>query len=108
MTAPEEAVPIACSLDTGSLAERVEEWQALVASSVVDVDVDADATTVRLVLDDSPASLVAAASLGQREKRCCTFFDVAIELGPDSRTLSLRVPPGAEDALAAFVALLNP
>jgi len=45
---------------------------------------------------------------GQREKRSCAFFDVAVDLGPDSRTHSLRVPPGGEDTLAAFVALLDP
>ncbi len=100
-----EPIPIACSLDAGSLAERIDEWRALVASSVVEVD--ADATSVRMVLDDSPATLTAAASLGQREKRCCAFFDVAIGLGVDSRTLSLTVPDGAEEALAAFVVLLT-
>ena len=106
MTTPEAPVPLACSLDAGSLAERMEQWRALVASSAVAIDVDA--RCVRIILDDSPAALVAAASLGQREKRCCAFFDVTIELEPDSRTLSLRVPRGAEDALAAFVAQLTP
>ena len=105
MTAPGPPVPIACSLDAGARAGRMEEWRALVASSVVDID--AGATSVRMVLDDAPASLETAVSLGQREKRCCAFFDVAIELGPDSRTLSLRVPAGAEETLAAFVALLT-
>jgi hypothetical protein len=58
-------------------------------------------------LRDSDAALVAAASLGAREKRCCAFFDVAIEIGPEERALRLSVPPGAEDALAVFVALLR-
>jgi hypothetical protein len=105
MTPAGEPAPIACSLDAGSLAERMEEWRALVSSSVVAID--ADATSVRLVLDGSPGALEAAASLGQSETRCCAFFDVAIDLGPDSRTLSLRVPQGAEESLAAFVALLT-
>ncbi len=62
---------------------------------------------MRTVPDDSPAALTAAASLGQREKRCCAFFDVAIGLGADSRTLSLTVPGGTEEALAALVVLLT-
>ncbi len=97
---------IACKLDAGSLAERIEEWRALVATSVVEVD--AGTTSVRFVLDDSEAALVAAASLGQREKECCAFFDVAIEIGAKRRALTLRVPDGAEEAMATFVAHLTP
>ena len=100
-----ERVPIACTLDAGALGERVDEWRALVASSVVALE--ADATSVRLVLDQSDAALAAAASLGQREKQCCTFFEVGIELGPEVRALYLRVPPEAEVAMADFVALLR-
>ena len=106
MTPAGEPPPIACSLDSGSLAERIDEWRALVASSVVGVE--SDATSLRLVLRDSDAALVAAASLGQRETQCCGFFAVGIELGPDTRTLTLRVPDGAEEAMTAFVALLTP
>jgi hypothetical protein len=106
MTTDGGAAPFACSLDVGSLTERIDEWRALVASSVVAVETDA--SSVRLVLRDSDAALVGAASLGQREKQCCGFFDVAIEIGPDRRTLTLRVPDGAEEAMATFVALLTP
>jgi hypothetical protein len=106
--APEPAavsVPVACALDGPSLAGRLEEWRALVASSTVSLD--ADATSVRLVLDGSDVVLAAAASLGQREKQCCPFFEVGIELGPDARTLYLRVPPEAAGAMAAFVEMLR-
>ncbi|HSZ38024.1 MAG TPA: hypothetical protein VK773_13100 [Acidimicrobiales bacterium] len=98
--------PIACSLDAGSLADRVDEWRTLVATSVVAVD--AEATAVHLALESSDAALVAAVELAQREKQCCPFFDVSIDIGPRRRTLSLRVPDGAEEALATFVALLTP
>jgi hypothetical protein len=77
----------------------------LVASSVSTMS--SDATRVRLVLDDSDAALLEAASLGQREKACCPFFEVSLELTAETRTLSLRVPEGAEEVLAAFVAMLR-
>ena len=105
MSASADRPPIACALDAGSLAERIAEWRALTAASVHAID--ADATSVRLVLDDSDAALAAAVSLGQREKRCCPFFEVGVELGPESRSLCLRVPPDAADALAAFVEMLR-
>lgn len=107
MTAdPCAAVPIACSLDAGSLADRVEEWRTLVASSVVEVE--AEPTAVHLVLDPSGPALVAAVELAQREKQCCPFFDVVIDIGAQQRTLSLSVPDGAEEAMASFAAMLTP
>jgi anti-sigma-K factor RskA len=103
---PGAAMPIACTLDAGSLADRVDEWRALVATSVVAVD--AEPKAVHLVLAPSEAALVAAVELAQREKRCCPFFDVALDIGAQQRTLSLRVPDGAEEAMATFVAMLTP
>jgi anti-sigma-K factor RskA len=105
-TDPCADAPIACTLDAGSLADRVEEWRALVATSVVAVE--AEPTVVHLVLEPSEVALVAAVDLAQREKQCCPFFDVSIDIGTEQRTLSLGVPDGAEEALATFVAMLTP
>ena len=98
--------PIACSLEAAALADRVEEWRALVATFVVTFE--AEPTAVHLVLEPTNAALVHAVELAQREKQCCPFFDVAVDIGTQRRTLSLRVPEGAEDAMAAFVAMLTP
>jgi hypothetical protein len=62
---------------------------------------------VRLELRDSDAALTAAVALAQREKECCAFFDVSLMLEADRRTLVLAVPDGAQEVLAAFVALLS-
>ena len=96
---------IACSLDAGSMSERVDEWRAFVATSVSAVE--ATRTSVRMTLHDSDTALSAAASLGAREKACCPFFDVAVELEPDRRVLRLSVPDDADAALAGFVSLLS-
>jgi|GEM_PF-1378457 len=96
---------IACSLDAGSMSQRVDEWRAFVATSVSAVV--ATRTSVRMTLDDSDTALAAAASLGAREKACCPFFDVAVELEPDRRVLRLSVPEDADAALAGFVSLLS-
>lgn len=103
---PRADPPIACSLDSGSLADRVEEWRAFVATSVIAVR--AEPTAVELVLAPSEPALVAAVDLAQREKQCCPFYDVVIHIGAQQRTLSLRVPDGAEEAIASFVAMLTP
>ena len=99
-------VPIACSLDATSLDERAAEWRALAHSPSV-LSVEAVGTTVRLVLDPSDTALTTAVSLAQREKECCPFFDVSVQLEADRRTLVLAVPDGAEDVLGAFVAMLD-
>jgi hypothetical protein len=107
MTAdPCAETPIACSLDARSLVDRVDEWHALVATYVVAIA--SEATAVHLELDASATALVVAVELAQREKRCCPFFDVAVDIGAERRTLSLRVPEGAEEAMATFVAMLTP
>jgi hypothetical protein len=72
------------------------------------VAVEADDETVGLVLRDSDAALVAAASLGAREKACCAFFDVDIEIQPERRTLRFSVPAGAGEALTTFLELVRP
>jgi anti-sigma-K factor RskA len=99
-------VPVACTLDAGALAGRIDEWRALVASSVVAVETEP--SSVRFVLERTNDALVAAVSLGEREKRCCAFFDVTVELDGERRALRLSVPAGAEEALGAFVAALRP
>jgi hypothetical protein len=101
-----EPIPIACTLDAESVAARSGEWRRFVASSVVAVETDT--TTIGLVLRDSDAALVAAASLGAREKACCAFFDIGIEILPGRRTLRFSVPAGAEEALATFLELIRP
>ena len=96
---------IACSLNAEGLENRVEEWRSFVASSVRAVE--CNDTSVRLALEPTEAALLRATSLGQREKACCAFFTVSIDLEADVRTLTLRVPEGAEEVLAAFVASLR-
>jgi hypothetical protein len=100
-----EPIAIACSLDAESLAVRTDEWREFVASSVAAIETDD--TTIRLVLQQSDAALLIAASLGAREKACCAFFDVDIEIYPERRALRFSVPAGAEEVVAAFAALIR-
>jgi hypothetical protein len=101
----DDTAPIACSLGPDGLGERLDEWRAFVATHVSSVE--PSEVSVRLVLHGSDAALLAAASLGAREKECCPFFDVAIELEPARRSLRLAVPAGAEPVLDEFVSLLR-
>ena len=101
----ESNVPIACTLEAGDLPERLAEWRAFGHSSVRATE--AHATSARLLLADGDDVLLAAASLAQREAQCCAFFDFAVELGPEARWLSVRVPAGAEETLRTFLELVG-
>jgi hypothetical protein len=103
---PRDENPIVCALDAQSMASRIIEWRNFVASSVLAVE--SERAAVRLVLRDSDAALLGAVWLGHREKQCCAFFDVAIELEADRRCLVFRVPLGTEAALAPFTELITP
>jgi hypothetical protein len=99
-------VPIACTLDAGRLPERVAEWQAFTRRSVLQVERDAHGA--RLLLANGDDVLVAAASLAQREKECCAFFDFALLLEPEARWLRVTVPAQADAVLASFLEMLAP
>jgi hypothetical protein len=101
----DDCAPVACSLSAGELSDRVGQWQSFVASTVRALE--ADDTTVRMVLDGSDDALLRAAALGRLEKACCPFFDVSIDLDADACTLTMGVPDGAQDVLASFVAMLR-
>jgi hypothetical protein len=106
MTSAPDDAPIACSLDAASFQERAEEWRAQVRSPSV-VSVEAVGASVRLVLGQSEGALTAAVALAQREKECCPFFDVSVQVEADRRTLVLAVPDDAQELLRSFVALLD-
>ncbi len=86
------AVPIACTLDAGA-AGRAGRRMAGAGGVVGRVGRSrchlgaARRSTTRM-----PRS-TAAASLGQREKQCCAFFDVAIELGARRSARSIYACP---------------
>jgi uncharacterized heparinase superfamily protein len=98
-------VPIACTLDLDDRPARVDEWRRFFGDSVSAVTQESG--VVRLLLAPTEAALVAAASLAQREKECCAFFDFAIELEAEQRWLRVNVPESADTMLHAFVEMLT-
>ena len=100
-------VPIACSLDAGSLGERVEEWRALVASSVVSVELRRHGGApgpgrLRRRPDGGGVAGPAREAVLPLLRR--------VSIGPGSRSthaVAARCPDGAEEVLAAFVAMLR-
>ncbi len=99
--------PITCTLTAADLPARIVEWQEFYRTSVTEVQ-QTTPIAVRLRLEGSDETLVVVASLAQREKECCAFFEFAIMLEPTARWLTISVPAGAEVVLADFTAMLRP
>ena len=97
-------IPIVCSLSSTDLAERVDERKDFFTTTVEAVE--RAYGSVRLRLARSEPALAAAASLAEREKECCAFFEFSLELGTDGWWLRIAVPSEAQAILDELVSLV--
>ena len=96
---PEGAAPIACTLDGGDMATRLDEWNALLAG-----------VTARRRLDDGGlrlefgpgADVTEIARLAAAEQGCCRFFHFALVIDDRGVALEVHAPPDGEPVLAAL------
>ncbi|MEV5301147.1 MerR family transcriptional regulator [Amycolatopsis methanolica] len=93
--APTEAPPIACTLTGDDQADRIQQWQHLLAHAVHREPLDGG---VRI---DLPATLAGeVAALAAAEQRCCAFFDFTLHLVGQTVRLDVRAPAEAAPLLA--------
>jgi MerR family transcriptional regulator, copper efflux regulator len=95
---PDRAAPIACTLDGGDMATRLDEWNALLAG-----------VTARRRLDDGVylafgpgADVAEIARLAAAEQGCCRFFHFALMIDDRGVALEVHAPPDGEPVLAAL------
>jgi DNA-binding transcriptional MerR regulator len=91
------AVPIACSLGAGDMADRLADWQA-----VNDIVVRREALHggIRLVFgDDQPLGEIVR--LAAAEYECCPFFAFALTVDSRGSALEVTAPPDGADVLTA-------
>jgi DNA-binding transcriptional MerR regulator len=89
-------VPVACTLSSGAMPDRLAEWKAVLAG--VSRRVPLGASGVRL--EFGHVDVVELARLVAAEQNCCSFFSFAVTV--DSRGVGLHVtaPAAAEGILA--------
>jgi hypothetical protein len=97
-------IPVACTLTASDLPDRIDEWRSFARQWVLARETDP--TSARFLLAPGDEALVAAASLAQREKECCAFFEFSISIEAQDRWLSVSVPSGAEATLTGFADML--
>jgi MerR family transcriptional regulator, copper efflux regulator len=103
---PEGAAPIACTLDGGDMATRLDEWNALLA----DEHGLPGGVTARRRLDDGGlrlefgpgADVAEIARLAAAEQGCCRFFHFALVIDDRGVALEVHAPPDGEPVLAAL------
>jgi MerR family transcriptional regulator, copper efflux regulator len=102
----DSAAPIACTLDGGDMATRLDEWNALLAGR----DDLLEGVTARRRLDDGGlrlefgpgADVAEIARLAAAEQGCCRFFHFALVIDDRGVALEVHAPPDGEPMLAAL------
>jgi DNA-binding transcriptional MerR regulator len=91
-TSGSEGVPIACTLDPGSIGQRLSDWRQVCDHIEYREPID---NGVRLVL--APAVRIdAVAQLMVAEQDCCRFFEFALVVDGRGVALEVRAPADAQ------------
>lgn len=99
VVAAPDAPAIACSLDAGSVPDRISDWQALVARAVRREPVTGG---VALEFSASPELVAEVARLAAAEQDCCTFFTFTLTMTTGQVRLEVLAPEDAADVVAAM------
>lgn len=99
-------VPIACSLTSDLVQDRLGEWRDALGDDIEQVDVDGAVARLRLRAGDEV--LVRIVDLAEREQECCPFFGFSIDLLQGRRWLRISVPADAAPILGDLVTLALP
>jgi hypothetical protein len=92
--------PIVCTLDAdgGNMAERLGEWQAILAQATGREAIDEG---VAVTFDHDIARTAELARLLAAEYACCSFASYRLTIDARGVRIEIRTPPEARDALAA-------
>jgi hypothetical protein len=96
--AADDDVPIACTLDGGAMADRLDEWQQVLAHVTARTELDGG---VRLELDGD-TDVAAVAQVAAAEQACCRFFDFALVIDRRGVALEVHAPPDGQPVLTAL------
>ncbi|CAN5749123.1 hypothetical protein BH20ACT2_BH20ACT2_17980 [soil metagenome] len=95
----EPGIPIECSLDAGSLGDRLTEWRVILDRARSRARTDDGAWRVEF---DDRIDIGELARLVAAEQACCAFFSFAITLDARGLALEVRAPADAEDLVTSL------
>ena len=88
------SLPIACTLTSGALRERLGLIRALTAEALVGYDRDALVLTLRY----APEAVERVRALVASEQHCCAFLNFDVQAQPDVVVVTITAPENARDA----------
>jgi hypothetical protein len=98
---PDDALPIACSLNAIELPKRLAEMAALGQVALVDARNEGTRAELRFAAGVGVRDRVEAVVIA--ESRCCAFLDMTVTDEPDTIVLTIEAPDNAELVLAELV-----
>lgn len=90
---------IACTLPVNEARDRLGELQSLVGGHLDHVSRAGDRLWIRVLRADRDKLEADIAAWAEAEKGCCVFLGFAVESAPDTVTLEIAAPAGAEPTL---------
>lgn len=97
----QQPVPIACTLSTDGLSERLEEMRAVGRSGLVAATVDGGSAILRFRDEQRLRERLEAIVAGESE--CCAFLAMDLRHGGQHLELSVRGPAEAEEIIRDMV-----
>ncbi|MBI4942119.1 MAG: MerR family transcriptional regulator [Actinobacteria bacterium] len=94
-----ETPAVACSLDAGSVPDRISDWQALVGRAVAREPITGG---MALQFAATPDLVAEAARLAAAEQDCCSFFTFTLRMTTGQVRLEVQAPEAAADVVAAM------
>jgi DNA-binding transcriptional MerR regulator len=96
--AANEAVPIACTLDSAMARERIADWQGVVAKATNRRAID---DGIALTFEHDAELTTEIARLAAAEFDCCSFFRFGLAVDATGVCLEVGAPPQARDIVTA-------
>jgi hypothetical protein len=94
-------LPIACSLDSSELPDRLAEMADVGRAALIDARIDATRAELRFAAGSGIRARVEA--IVTAESHCCGFLHMRVGEEPDTVVLTINAPDDAELVLAELV-----
>lgn len=90
---------VACTLPVNEAADHLSTLQTLIGDHLADLSRDGDRLHIRIRRSGRADLETEVATWAEAEKACCAFLGFAVESEPESVTLEIVAPAGAEPTL---------